>query len=170
MEELLKEIFEEQEETLDFKDSNFEESLYCLYKHTNIFNEKVYYGIAQDYLIRWNDGKGYMNNIDFWNDIIYYGWSNFKHEIIYENLKKEQALELEGLLIQETKSYLPENGYNQNFRNIDFQNITLDENREQIENFKSPRKGRGGQPVIYNGKYFESIKILSSAKKNLFIF
>lgn len=77
-----------------------------VYKHTNLENGLVYYGIADDYLARWNDGFGYQSNKQFWNDIVKYGWKNFKHEIIFENLSREDAKFYEGLLIQETQSYL----------------------------------------------------------------
>ena len=29
-----------------------------VYKHTNLENGLVYYGIAEDYIARWNDGFG----------------------------------------------------------------------------------------------------------------
>ena len=41
-----------------------------VYKHTNLENGLVYYGIAEDYIARWNDGFGYQNNRQFWNDIV----------------------------------------------------------------------------------------------------
>ena len=64
------------------------------------------------------------------------------------------------MLIQETESYLPENGYNQNFKNIDFEEICVEDN-ENANRMK--RRGRNGQPVIYQNKYYPTIKFLAEA-------
>ena len=140
-----------------------EEQGYSIYKHTNLQTGKVYYGIAQSPLDRWNEGNGYISNALFWKDIVAYGWRNFKHEIIFKNLRKEEAIILEGLLIQETQSYLPENGYNQNFRTIDFEEICVGENENDIDVYRVKRRGRNGQPVIYQEKYYPNIKTLAEA-------
>lgn len=135
-----------------------EENYYSVYKHTNLQTGKVYYGIAQSPVDRWNEGNGYSSNSLFWRDIIAYGWRNFKHEIIFKKLKKEEALILEGLLIQETETYLPENGYNQNFRTIDFEEICTSSNENEVDVCRVKRRGRNGQPVIYQDKYYPNIK------------
>lgn len=137
-----------------------EENGYSIYKHTNLQTGKFYYGIAQSPIDRWNDGNGYSSNLLFWKDIIAYGWRNFKHEIIFKNLRKEEVLTIEGLLIQETESYLPENGYNQNFRNIDFEEICIDNNKEDTSIYRVRRSGRSGKPVIYQDKYYPNIRTL----------
>lgn len=145
-------------------DSNLDKTMeegYSIYKHTNLENGKVYYGIAQSPIDRWNDGYGYSSNNSFWKDNVSYGWRNFKHEIIFKDLRKEEALTLEGLLIQETESYLPENGYNQNFRTIDFEEVCPDKNEEYTNIYRVKRRGRNGQPVIYQDKYYPNIKTLA---------
>lgn len=132
-----------------------------VYKHTNLENSLVYYGIADDYLARWNDGFGYQGNKQFWNDIVKYGWKNFKHEIIFENLSREDAKFYEGLLIQETQSYLPENGYNQNLgERMEYKEIEVDGNSSNVVEAKRPRNGRGGVPVYYGGKIYLTMKEL----------
>ena len=68
-----------------------EEQNYSVYKHTNLQTGKVYYGVSQSPVDRWNDGNGYSSNPLFWKDIIAYGWRNFKHEIIFKNLKKRRG-------------------------------------------------------------------------------
>lgn len=41
---------------------------WCVYKHTNIENKKVYIGItSQKATRRWNGGRGYVGNKDFIN-------------------------------------------------------------------------------------------------------
>lgn len=86
---------------------------YCVYKHTNLINGKVYIGItSQNPTHRWNSGYGYVHNSHFINAIKRYGWHNFSHEILFENLSKEEAYEQEKRLILLYQSNLPEYGYN----------------------------------------------------------
>jgi len=86
---------------------------FIVYKHTNKINNKTYYGITcQNPNKRWKNGLGYQHNKFFFNDIQEYGWDNFNHEILYENLSNEEALQIETNLIIENKTYLKEYGYN----------------------------------------------------------
>ena len=67
---------------------------YCVYKHTNKINGKVYIGLTgrkPEY--RWDNGKGYYKNgqSKMYNAIQKYGWENVKHEIVFENLTKKDA-------------------------------------------------------------------------------
>lgn len=87
---------------------------YIIYKHT-FPNNKIYIGITcNDINKRWKNGLGYITQPNIFNAIIKYGWINIKHEILYENLSKQQAFELEENLIISSKSYLKEFGYNIN--------------------------------------------------------
>ena len=61
---------------------------------------------------RWNHGKGYQANKHFFHAILKYGWDNIAHEIGAQNLSKEQAGELEQLLIFKYQTTNPSNGYN----------------------------------------------------------
>ena len=64
---------------------------YKVYKHT-FPNGKVYIGITQQTLIRrWQNGKGYYKNSFISKAINKYGWENVKHEVLFENLTKEEA-------------------------------------------------------------------------------
>ena len=85
---------------------------YCVYKHTNLINQKVYIGItSQKTSHRWgHEGHNYNQQSKFFNAIQKYGWENFSHEILYTNLTKEEAIELEAKLIDKYNSV--ENGYN----------------------------------------------------------
>ena len=132
-----------------------------VYKHTNLENGLVYYGIAEDYIARWSDGFGYQNNRQFWSDIVKYGWKNFKHEIIFENLSRDEAKFYEGLLIQETQSYLPENGYNQNLgERMEYKEVEVDDSVSDVVDARRPRNARGGVPVYYSGKIYLTMKEL----------
>lgn len=73
---------------------------YCLYAHTNKINGKVYIGISKDIHLRWrNKALGYSKCTKILNAFKKYGWDNFEHTIIAENLSKEDACELEKLWI-----------------------------------------------------------------------
>lgn len=86
---------------------------YCVYKHTTP-SGKVYIGLTGNTpKERWDSGHGYRNNPHFWNAIKLYGWKNINHEILYTNLTKEEAGEIERQLIAEYDSKNPDNGYNQ---------------------------------------------------------
>ena len=89
------------------------ERTYCVYKHTNKVNGKVYIGItSQRPTKRWDCGRGYQKNEHFWRAIEKYGWGNFDHEIICEGLPPEEAFRREQELILEYESQDYHKGYN----------------------------------------------------------
>lgn len=86
---------------------------YCVYCHTNKINGKKYVGItSQNPEQRWRNGNGYRNNEYFFRAIEKYGWHNFLHEILYTDLSKEEAEQLEIELIAEWDTTQNKNGYN----------------------------------------------------------
>lgn len=87
--------------------------MYTVYKH--IFpNGKVYIGITSLKPIeRWKNGRGYhKEQTRIYYAIKKYGWENVQHEILYENLTKEQAEKKEIELISFHKSNNINYGYN----------------------------------------------------------
>ena len=71
-----------------------DENKWCVYCHTNKTNGKKYFGItSKNPEDRWKNGNGYCNQIVFWNAIQKYGWDNFKHEIIVDNITEKEAKE-----------------------------------------------------------------------------
>lgn len=85
---------------------------YKVYKHTTP-NGKVYIGVTMNEPERrWQGGQGYKYHPHFFNAIKKYGWDNIKHDILYENLTKEQAELKEIELIALYKSNNREFGYN----------------------------------------------------------
>ena len=79
--------------------------------HTNLKNQKKYIGITKlDVYTRWNNGLGYSANEKFYSDIKKYGWDNFLHEILYENLNYADARKIESKLIKKYNSV--NDGYN----------------------------------------------------------
>ena len=90
-----------------------EERKFVVYKHTSP-NGKVYIGITSQKLNRrFRDGKGYYNNKHFYNAIKKYGWDNFSHEVLFDNLTEEEAKLMEQFYIALYDSINPKNGYNQ---------------------------------------------------------
>lgn len=86
-------------------------SNYYVYMHISP-NGKKYIGITQDYLKRWRNGLGYWKNKYFYNAIQKYGWDNFEHIIVAENLTQDEAEIMEIELIAKYKSNQREYGYN----------------------------------------------------------
>ena len=85
---------------------------FCVYKHTTPSN-KVYIGItSKSPKERWVNGYGYHHNKHFTSAIEKYGWENIKHEVLYENLTKEEAEAKEIQLISEYHSNDRRYGYN----------------------------------------------------------
>ena len=86
---------------------------YCVYMHI-CPNGKRYIGITgQNPNHRWlSDGRGYLNNEHFYRAISKYGWNNFKHEILFDGLTKEEACKKEIELIAIYQSNNPDYGYN----------------------------------------------------------
>ena len=87
---------------------------YFLYLHKNKIDNKVYVGITcqNPPQIRWKNGKGYKSNQHFYNAIEKYGWDNFEHIILKQNLTLEQANNEEIKAIEFYQSTNPNKGYN----------------------------------------------------------
>lgn len=88
-----------------------EEKKWCVYTHTNNINGKKYVGITCNKPERrWRNGKGYILQ-QFYNAIQKYGWDNFTHEILFNNLTEKEANKKEIYLIEKLNTKSP-NGYN----------------------------------------------------------
>lgn len=87
--------------------------MFAVYCHINKINGKKYVGITkQNPKTRWQSGNGYNNSEYFWKAIKKYGWGNFDHKILYENLTKEEAERIEIFLIAKWETTNREKGYN----------------------------------------------------------
>ena len=87
--------------------------MFTVYLHRNKVNGKVYVGITSKAPERrWRNGFGYSDQSLFWKAIVKYGWDNFEHEILFENLTQDDAELLERLLISKYRSNEREFGYN----------------------------------------------------------
>lgn len=83
---------------------------YLVYKHTSP-SGKSYIGITNNYERRCTEHQ--VNNWcpAFYAAIKKYGWDNFTHEILFDNITEQEAIELEPQLIIEHNTKTP-NGYN----------------------------------------------------------
>lgn len=89
--------------------------MWSLYILTNLINDKKYVGItSQPPEKRWGaNGINYKNKCPkLWAAINYYGWDNFKHEVIFSNLTKDEACKLEIEYIKNLKTQSSDFGYN----------------------------------------------------------
>ena len=90
-------------------------STYCVYVHTNKINGKMYVGQTihgNNPKKRWDNGNGYASCPYFSKAIAKYGWDNFDHEIIANNLTALEADNFEVLLIKKLDTMNPDKGYN----------------------------------------------------------
>lgn len=90
------------------------EDRYTLYKHTNLINGKVYFGLTKNTMEERakKDGSAYKQCTYFYNAIQKYGWDNFSHEVVAELLSKEQASFYEKTMIKVYRTNEREYGYN----------------------------------------------------------
>ena len=136
------------------------EQKYCVYMHTAP-NGKVYVGqTCQKPENRWKHGKGYSNNEYFTRAIIKYGWENFKHEILADNLTLEEANILEINTILKYNSTNKECGFN-----ID--NGGYGKGKHSEETLKKMSDGRKGIPSKNKGVPMseEQKKLISEKNK-----
>lgn len=86
--------------------------MYTLYVIESPTNKKYIGVTGKQVESRWANGKGYHSNPYLTEDIKKYGWQNFKHEIIFSNLTKEEACLLEQMYIVLYDTMNPKYGYN----------------------------------------------------------
>ena len=139
---------------------------FCVYKHT-CPNDKVYIGVTSkkpDY--RWGkNGSGYKKQPHFWRAIQKYGWENIKHEILFENLTKEEACEKEIELIDLYNSTDVNYGYNKStggeatalgYKYTEEQRLNVS---RRVSGENNPMYGRRGElNPMYGKKRSEEVK------------
>lgn len=86
--------------------------MYTLYVIESPTNKKYIGVTGRQVESRWANGKAYHSNPYLTEDIKKYGWENFKHEILFSNLTKEEACLLEQMYIALYDTTNPKYGYN----------------------------------------------------------
>ena len=118
--------------------------MYIVYQHKNKINGKVYIGIiSRTPQERWgSNGNNYRTSPHFYNAIQKYGWNNFEHNILYEDLTKEEACQKEQELIEYFHSMDRRYGYNSTSGGEIF--IMNDETKQKIsERMRGNTNGLG---------------------------
>lgn len=87
---------------------------YTIYLHKNKINGKVYIGQTSetDLNRRFRGGSGYKSSPHFYQAIKQYGWENFEHIILENNLNSEEADIRERFWICTFSATNPKYGYN----------------------------------------------------------
>ena len=86
---------------------------FIVYMHVNKLNNKKYVGITcQEPKKRWKRGGCYKGSPHFYRAIQKYGWDNFEHLILAENLSEAEAKQLEIDLIATYQLRDAQFGYN----------------------------------------------------------
>lgn len=126
-----------------------------IYCHKNKINNKVYIGqTTQNTNRRWRNGEGYKGCPYFYRSIKKYGWDNFDHIILEENLEVSELNEKEKFYIQKYNSSNPKYGYNLTNGGEGCSGYIFSENTRKILSEQS--KKRGNQ-IIFNGIFYYSL-------------
>lgn len=84
-----------------------------MYYHRNLLNNKLYIGISKDINKRWSAfGNRYNKCKVFYRAIQKYGWDNFEHTVLIDDISKEKAYEIEKYLIKKYNTTNKQYGYN----------------------------------------------------------
>jgi group I intron endonuclease len=133
--------------------------MYIVYQHRNKINGKVYIGITmQTPEQRWRHGEGYKSSPHFYAAIQKYGWDNFEHNILFQNLTKEEACKKEQELIAKYNSMNREYGYNSTSGGDIF--VMNEETKQKISQSLMGNKNGLGHPCSEEKK-----KKISEAQK-----
>ena len=90
-----------------------EEKCYKIYVHINKTNGKKYIGQTKQSLNqRFRDGEGYKKSSKFYGAIKKYGWDNFEHILLFDELTLAEANKKEEELIKQYDTTNDSNGYN----------------------------------------------------------
>ena len=132
---------------------------WSVYRHTTP-SGGVYIGITGNPVKkRWQRGKGYEKCPAFSKAIQKYGWENIQHEVLFENLYKEEADKKEKELIEYYKTY----GHCYNVADGGSRDFVSEETKEKM------RKNRQGKNSHAYGKKWsqESRNLTSQAIKGI---
>ena len=86
-------------------------NIWCVYAHINKTNGKIYIGMSSNIKNRWRVSS-YDKSQTIRKAFDKYGWDNFDHIILIENLSKIMAQECEKYLIKKYNTQNKEFGYN----------------------------------------------------------
>jgi len=136
---------------------------YKVYKHTNNINGKIYVGITQQKPEdRFKSGSSYVGNKHFKSAIKKYGWNNFSHEILEDNLDRKEAMLKETHYINFFESNNSSKGYNKSTGG-EAPILNPETRIEYKERFSNLAKSRKGKPLSKETRI--KISIANKGKK-----
>ena len=100
-----------------------------IYIHINKLNNKKYVGITKTSAERrWGtEGENYKGQLFYEKGIVPFGWDNFDHIILNDDLSYDLVQQIEARLIKELDLTNPDKGYNDNEGAIIFKNEVADQ-------------------------------------------
>lgn len=127
---------------------------YTVYMHTTPDNKRFIGVTCRDPKKRWNGGSGYTGNREFYAAIRRFGWQNIKHDILHEDLTKEEAQTVQDILIKQYNTTDSNFGYNKAYAN----GILIQESRDRINKILR-EKAPGKKPCrcVETGEEFISV-------------
>lgn len=149
-------------------------SKYVIYLHRNKINNMVYIGQTNQNppSRRWNNGNGYRHNQKFFFAIQKYGWDNFEHIILKDNLTLDEANYYEQFYISQYQSDIREKGYNltSGGKNYTPSEETIEKLRQSHLGYKPTEEQKRKNSLSNIGKHNrlhtkEEKKKISEAKK-----
>lgn len=128
---------------------------FCVYYHKNIINGKMYIGqTCEQVEQRWKKGYGYRKCRLFFKAIEKYGWDNFEHGILKNNLTLDEANYWEQYYIRYYHTWVQDpqcNGYN--LRSGGNNSLLSEETKKKIsESKKGSRNYNYGQHLSQDTK------------------
>lgn len=156
---------------------------WCVYIHINKINDKVYVGqTCQDVNRRWRNGAGYQKYQAIRRAFDKYGWDNFEHIIVFDNLSLDEANRMECFLIDLFDAQNPEFGYNisgggdnRGERNPNYGTHLSEELKRKLsqkakERYRDPRE-REKLSIIFKGRQFseEHKKHIKESKIGVYV-
>lgn len=141
---------------------------YVVYKHTSP-SGKVYIGItSRKPEERWRCGRGYRRHTRFGGAIQKYGWENFKHEILAENLSADEAKNAEMEFIKLYNSTNSKFGYNATLGGDGCSGcLPSEESRQKMSKHHVDIRG-ANNPMFGRNHTPEARRKMSETKKRLF--
>lgn len=135
--------------------------------HTNILNNKKYIGITSQTTERRfrKNGDGYKRCTLFYRAIQKYGWNNFKHEILIDNLTVYEAKEREIEFINKFKSNDKKFGYNIDRGGFGVGMVAEETKIKISESLKAIYKNKENHPFYKKKHTEETKKMISDAHK-----
>ena len=138
------------------------DNLWCVYKHTSP-SGGVYIGITSDYpLARWRNGRGY-DCCEVMNKAIKkYGWENFTHEILFDNLTKEEACQKEIELI----AFYKNQGHCYNLAERGTNGLASEETKKKMSSNRQRKNAHGWRHIVSSETKQTVAKKIKGIKRN----